>query len=76
MNSNDDHQQSSVASLCAYDKMTSYIPSITIPGIIFEKPALSILLPVVLGTSVGFSVQGECTNENLFLAALTLSFSS
>ena len=33
----------------------SYIPSITLPSIIFEKPAASILLPVALGTAVGFS---------------------
>lgn len=35
--------------------MTSYIPSITLPGVLFEQPAASILLPVVLGTAVGYS---------------------
>ena len=36
--------------------MTSYIPSITLPGQIFATPAASILLPVALGTAVGFSI--------------------
>jgi len=31
----------------------------TLPGFVFERPALSILLPVLLGTGVGFSVQRE-----------------
>ncbi|KAL1297671.1 hypothetical protein AAFC00_006223 [Neodothiora populina] len=35
--------------------MTAYIPSITLPGLIFENPAASILLPVALGTAVGYS---------------------
>lgn len=43
--------------------MTTYIPSLTIPGIVFEKPALAILLPVILGTSVGFSVQPRQTQK-------------
>ncbi|KAA6409573.1 MAG: translocator like [Lasallia pustulata] len=36
--------------------MASYIPSITLPGQIFATPAVSILLPVALGTAVGFSI--------------------
>lgn len=36
--------------------MTTYIPSLTLPGQIFAQPAASILLPVLLGTAVGFSV--------------------
>lgn len=36
--------------------MTTYIPSLTLPGQLFEQPALSILLPVALGTSIGFIV--------------------
>ena len=36
--------------------MTSYIPSLTLPAQLFAQPATSILLPVVLGTGVGFSV--------------------
>jgi benzodiazapine receptor len=34
--------------------MTTYIPSITLPSFIFEQPAVSVLLPVVAGTTVGF----------------------
>lgn len=37
--------------------MTSYIPSITLPGQVFATPAVSILLPVALGTAVGFSIR-------------------
>ena len=36
--------------------MTTYIPSLTLPGEIFAQPAVSILLPVALGTSIGFIV--------------------
>ncbi|KAL9079314.1 MAG: hypothetical protein Q9157_001790 [Trypethelium eluteriae] len=43
--------------------MTAYIPSITIPGFILEKPAASILLPVGLGTAIGFSVSPKRTQE-------------
>ena len=39
--------------------MTTYIPSLTIPGFILEKSAASILLPVGLGTAIGFSVSRE-----------------
>lgn len=37
--------------------MTSYIPSITLPGQVFATPAAAILLPVALGTAVGFSIR-------------------
>ncbi len=37
--------------------MTNYIPSLTLPGTLFEHPAVAILLPVILGTGVGFSMQ-------------------
>lgn len=37
--------------------MTTYIPSMTLPSTIFEQPALAILLPVVLGTGIGFGVR-------------------
>ena len=39
--------------------MTTYIPSLTLPPFIFEQPAVSVLVPVVLGTAVGFSMQRE-----------------
>ena len=35
--------------------MTTFIPSITIPAAIFANPAASILLPIALGTAVGYS---------------------
>lgn len=38
-------------------KMTTYIPSITIPTSVFLNPAASILLPVALGTAVGYSTR-------------------
>jgi benzodiazapine receptor len=37
--------------------MTTYIPSITLPAAVFSNPAASILLPIALGSAVGFSVQ-------------------
>ncbi|MCJ1227892.1 hypothetical protein MMC12_004551 [Toensbergia leucococca] len=43
--------------------MTSYIPSITLPAQIFAQPAASILLPVALGTAVGFSIAPKQTQD-------------
>jgi hypothetical protein len=40
-----------------YLKMTTYIPSLTLPSTIFENAALSVLFPIVAGTAVGFSTQ-------------------
>jgi benzodiazapine receptor len=37
--------------------MTTYIPSLTLPSVIFENAALSVLLPIAAGTAVGFSTQ-------------------
>ena len=37
--------------------MTTYIPSITIPTAVFQHPAASVLLPIALGTAVGFSTR-------------------
>jgi len=34
--------------------MTTYIPSITLPSFIFDRPAASILLPLALGNAVGY----------------------
>lgn len=36
--------------------MTSHIPSLTLPGQLFAEPAVSILLPVVLGSGIGYAV--------------------
>ncbi|KAI9647594.1 hypothetical protein NHQ30_003979 [Ciborinia camelliae] len=43
--------------------MTTFIPSLTLPGFIFIHPTTSILLPVVLGTAVGFSVRPKETQK-------------
>ncbi|KAG6010151.1 hypothetical protein E4U54_008423 [Claviceps lovelessii] len=45
--------------------MTTYIPSLTIPAAIFEHPAASVLLPVALGTAVGYSTRPTGT-RNLY----------
>ena len=37
--------------------MTSYISSLTLPASVFTQPAAAILLPVALGTTVGFMMQ-------------------
>lgn len=47
--------------------MTAHIPSLTLPAIIFETPAASILLPIAAGTAVGFSTRPEET-EKTYLA--------
>lgn len=36
--------------------MTTFIPSLTLPAALFANPAASILLPIALGTAVGYSV--------------------
>ncbi|KAI9847182.1 MAG: hypothetical protein M1837_003045 [Sclerophora amabilis] len=36
--------------------MTTYIPSITLPGALFAQPAASILLPIGLGMGVAFAI--------------------
>lgn len=37
-------------------KMTTYIPSLTLPSQVFAQPALSILLPVGVGLGLGYFV--------------------
>lgn len=39
--------------------MTTYIPSLTIPGFIFDSPAAAILLPVALGNAIGYLTRRE-----------------
>ncbi|KAF2085596.1 TspO/MBR-related protein [Saccharata proteae CBS 121410] len=39
--------------------MTTYIPQITLPAVIFEKPAASILLPVLAGTTIGYMTRPQ-----------------
>lgn len=51
--------------------MGSYIPSITLPGYVFEKPAVAILVPVLLGTGVGFSQRRRGPSWPRYHAVLT-----
>ncbi|KFY05006.1 hypothetical protein O988_00348 [Pseudogymnoascus sp. VKM F-3808] len=44
--------------------MTTYIPSLTIPSGILLNPAASILLPVALGSAVGFSSRPNNDQKN------------
>ncbi|KFX90128.1 hypothetical protein V490_06647 [Pseudogymnoascus sp. VKM F-3557] len=44
--------------------MTTYIPSLTIPSGILLNPATSILLPVALGSAVGFSSRPNNDQKN------------
>jgi len=39
------------------NRMTTYIPSLTLPRVVFDTPALSILLPMVVGNVIGFSTR-------------------
>ncbi|KAH8674545.1 putative translocator protein like protein [Tricladium varicosporioides] len=43
--------------------MTTFIPSLTLPAAVFANPAAAILLPVALGTAVGFSVRPKETQK-------------
>ncbi|TQS33958.1 hypothetical protein Golomagni_05683 [Golovinomyces magnicellulatus] len=43
--------------------MTTYIPSLTLPSAVFQHPATSVLLPVVLGTAVGYSARPSETKK-------------
>ncbi|MCJ1388093.1 hypothetical protein MMC18_000937 [Xylographa bjoerkii] len=43
--------------------MTSYIPSITLPSQVFAQPAASILLPIALGTGVGYATRPVDTRD-------------
>ena len=57
--------------------MTTYIPSITLPAMVFQNPAASILLPIALGTAVGFSVQRKAHSpSSLCLKYKTNTFSA
>ncbi|KFZ04493.1 hypothetical protein V501_09152 [Pseudogymnoascus sp. VKM F-4519 (FW-2642)] len=43
--------------------MTTYIPSLTLPSWAFHNPAASILLPIAMGTAVGFATGTRETQE-------------
>lgn len=43
--------------------MTSYISGLTLPNVVFQQPAISILLPIALGTAVGYANSPKATQE-------------
>ncbi|OCL02361.1 TspO/MBR-related protein [Glonium stellatum] len=43
--------------------MTSFIPSLALPSIAFEQPAIAILLPIALGTGIGYSTRPDRTQK-------------
>jgi hypothetical protein len=44
--------------------MTPYIPQLTLPDVIFQIPAVSILLPVTLGVGVGFGTSCKLETDS------------
>lgn len=47
--------------------MTTFIPSLTLPAVLFQTPAAAILFPIALGTAVGFTVQRRSPSSYSFL---------
>ncbi|KAM3074876.1 hypothetical protein ACMFMG_008289 [Clarireedia jacksonii] len=45
--------------------MTTFIPSITLPAAVFANPTASVLLPIALGTAVGFSVRRTFSSSSV-----------
>ncbi|TQN66223.1 Translocator protein-like protein, partial [Colletotrichum shisoi] len=43
--------------------MTTFIPALTLPHQVFENAAASILLPIALGTAVGYSTRPKATQR-------------
>ncbi|KAK5174472.1 uncharacterized protein LTR77_001552 [Saxophila tyrrhenica] len=43
--------------------MTTYIPSLTLPDIVFKHPAAAVLLPIAAGTAIGFSTRPKETQQ-------------
>lgn len=39
--------------------MSSYIPFLTLPNMLFEQPVAAVLMPIAMGTAVGFSNKRE-----------------
>jgi translocator protein len=50
--------------------MATYVPAITIPAKVFNTPAASILLPITLGSAVGWSVRREYPRPSLSISRL------
>ena len=43
--------------------MTTHIPLLTLPSVFFSQPAAAILLPVAIGTAIGFSMRPKETQK-------------
>ncbi|ATZ46831.1 hypothetical protein BCIN_02g01810 [Botrytis cinerea B05.10] len=43
--------------------MTTFVPSLTLPAAIFANPTASVLLPVALGSAIGFAVRPKETQK-------------
>ncbi|GAB0132216.1 hypothetical protein EsDP_00000658 [Epichloe bromicola] len=48
--------------------MTTYMPAITIPSAILEHPASSVLLPIALGTAVGFATRPASGTQKTYMS--------
>jgi len=47
--------------------MTTFIPSITLPAVFFQTPAVAILFPIAVGTGIGFAVSPK-ESQKTYLA--------
>ncbi|KAK8162902.1 translocator protein [Phyllosticta citrichinensis] len=43
--------------------MTTYIPQLTLPAAVFDKPAVAVLLPVTAGMAVGFMTRPQTDSK-------------
>ncbi|KAF1975643.1 TspO/MBR-related protein [Bimuria novae-zelandiae CBS 107.79] len=43
--------------------MTTYISSLTLPSFVFDTPAVSVLLPVIAGAAIGYSISPSKTQK-------------
>lgn len=50
--------------LQTHSAMTTYLSSLTLPAFIFEQPAASILLPVIAGSAIGYSLSPKETQAS------------
>lgn len=53
--------------------MTTYIPSLTLPAQVFSKPAVAILLPIALGTGIGFAITRTSSHPRALVSTLIYS---
>ena len=52
--------------------MTTYIPQLTLPYKVFDTPAASVLLPIALGTFVGFSTRRKIPYTGYHISRMSL----